>query len=133
MFDAIFELLLEIMGEIVLQVLAEIVSETLCKSVVHPFRAGHSANPCLAALGTLILGAIVGGVSVLFFPHPLTHPSRIPGLSLLLAPMTTGFLMQTYGSWQRRRGGHPTYLATFWGGAGFALAMAIVRWRLLGP
>ena len=132
MFDAIFELLLEIIGEIVLQVLAEILSETLLKSVTHPFRAAHSANPYLAALGTLILGAIVGGVSVLVFPHPLIHPSRFPGMSLLLAPVTTGFLMQTYGAWQRRRGGNPTCLATFWGGAGFAFAMAVVRWHLLG-
>ena len=131
MFDAILELIIEILGEILLQVLAEIFSAAVLKVVVQPFRAGRPTNPYVAALGILVAGAGVGWVSVLVFPHPLTHPSRFPGLSLLLAPLTTGFLMQTYGSWQRRKGGSPSCLATFWGGAGFAFALAFVRWLMI--
>jgi hypothetical protein len=35
--------------------------------------------------------------------------------------------MHVYGSWRRRRGGDPSLLATFWGGATFALAMGLAR------
>jgi hypothetical protein len=37
-----------------------------------------------------------------------------------------------FGQWRRRRGGDPTLLATFWGGALFAFAMAAARWLLIG-
>ena len=36
------------------------------------------------------------------------------------------------GKWRRRLGGRPTYLATFWGGALFAFAAALVRWLTIG-
>ena len=48
-------------------------------------------------------------------------------LSLLLAPLVTGVIMDRYGEWRYQRGGDPSFLGTFFGGALFALGLAAVR------
>ena len=44
--------------------------------------------------------------------------------ALLVAEVVLPAVMHQYGRWRRARGGNLTHLATFWGGALFALAMA---------
>src|SRR6266849_3961780 len=103
MLGFILELLLELLAEILLQLFAELLFELGFQSVAHSVRRGRTANPLLR-------------------PVPL-----FPKLSLVLAPLATGAAMHVYGSWRRRRGGDPSLLATFWGGAIFALAMGLAR------
>jgi hypothetical protein len=52
-------------------------------------------------------------------------------VSLLVSPAITGLLMEGYGRWRTSRGGHPSYVATFWGGALFAFSMALMRFMLV--
>jgi len=49
-------------------------------------------------------------------------------LGLVLAPLATGAAMHAFGARRRRHGRATSGLATFWGGAAFAFAMALARW-----
>jgi hypothetical protein len=53
-------------------------------------------------------------------------------MSLVLSPIVTGLLMEAYGRWRTSRGGYPSFVATFWGGALFAFVMALVRYLSVG-
>ena len=52
--------------------------------------------------------------------------------SVAKAEMREILIEVSAGKWRRRLGGRPTYLATFWGGALFAFAAALVRWLTIG-
>jgi hypothetical protein len=125
------EFIFEALAELIYQLVAEIVFEFGGESVKHLFRGRRSANPVFAAFGLILLGALAGFVSSWIFPRPLSRASRFPGISLILAPICTGVIMNAYGSWRRERGGDPTLLATFWGGATFAFVMAFTRWYIM--
>ena len=90
---------------------------------------GRSRRPSgvLAGLGLLFMGGISGLLSVLLFGRRLTPAGGVPGTSLVLAPLGTGFVMSWIGCRWRRRGEAPPPMFTFVGGATFAAAMALVR------
>jgi hypothetical protein len=128
MLAAILELLLQLLAEILLQLFTEVLFELGFASLAHSLRRGRSANPILAGIGLCIVGSAAGFITCWVFPKPLVRPARLlPGLSLVVAPLATGAAMHVYGSWRRGRGGDPTLLATFWGGAIFAFAMGLAR------
>ena len=125
----LLEILLGLLVEVLLQFLAQLFVELGFEAVAHSIRRGRSANPALAAIGLLIIGATGGVVSCWLLPGPLLQPlPHFPGISLVLVPLATGAAMQAFGSWRRRRGGDPSLLATFWGGGLFAFAMGLARW-----
>jgi demethoxyubiquinone hydroxylase (CLK1/Coq7/Cat5 family) len=39
--------------------------------------------------------------------------------------------MREYGTWAEDHGRQPSFLATFWGGSGFAFAFGVSRWLIL--
>ena len=124
----LLEILLQLLVEAFFQFLAEILLELGFEAIVHSIRRRRSANPPLAAVGLLIIGAAAGFLSCWVLPNPLLrHLPYFPHISLLLAPLATGAAMHAFGSWRRRQGGDPSLLATFWGGALFAFAMGLVR------
>jgi hypothetical protein len=51
--------------------------------------------------------------------------------SLLVVPILVGGSLHWFGAWRRRHGHSTTRLATFYGGASFALGSAVVRHWLL--
>jgi hypothetical protein len=69
------------------------------------------------------LGYVLFGL----FPHPLVHPSRIHGISLLVAPVTTGLMMSCIGSLLRRHDKKVVRIESFGYGFAFAFGMALVR------
>ena len=95
------------------------------------FVVSREVNPVLAALGYVLLGMATGGVSVFLFPHPLIHPSRIHGISLLVSPVLTGLVMSRIGAALRRYGKHPTQIESFGYGFAFAFGMALVRYLVV--
>src|SRR5262249_16981593 len=72
-------------------------------------------HPVVGALGYLMLGGVLGGLSVLVQPHRVLRPAH--GLSLVLGPLVSGTAMSLYGQYLRSRDYVPTNLATFLGGA----------------
>jgi len=63
MLGFILELLLELLAEILLQLFAESLFELGFQSLAHSVRRGRTANPLLAAIGLLIIGAVAGFVT----------------------------------------------------------------------
>jgi hypothetical protein len=125
----IFELLGELLFELLMALIADGLSRLLRKFFVTTYRVGQLPAMILFALAGL--GA--GFLSVWMFPHPLVHPSRFHGISLILSPLVLGGLMGFMGQGIRRRGKRPVAIESFRYGFTFALAIALVRFLLVHP
>ena len=77
--------------------------------------------------GLFVIGALLGGLSLVFWPKTLASRGPIPGVSLILAPAAVGGVMHMWGAYRSRHGHVTTTLATFAGGAALALGAAVVR------
>jgi hypothetical protein len=89
------------------------------------------SNPIVATVVFTLTGVAFGFVGVWIFPHPLVHPSRVHGISLLITPVVTGLVMDSIGRAWRRRGRTAVRIESFGYGYTFALAMAVVRFWLV--
>jgi hypothetical protein len=124
--EPIVELIAAVLVEVIFSVVGEIACELGLEALIASGREARTNAP-LAAVGALLLGGIVGGISVLIFPSPFVKAPRIPGASLVLAPLIAGFAIHLFGRLRRRQGTTPTFLGTFAGGAVFAFAVALIR------
>ena len=124
-------ILFELLFELVIQVLGEFIFTLAWESLAHALRGTRKANPLLAMLGWAIIGSICGVISAVIFPQRLLPPSRLPGLSLIVAPLISGALMKAVGDRRRETGKDTTILATFWGGTIFAFTVAAARFLLI--
>jgi hypothetical protein len=130
--DLLLELLgalLEIFGDVLLQIAFELAAEALGGAFGFRKRTGAVAS----VISPILVGAIAGFLSIWLFPHRLiaAHAS-IPGASLVLAPLATGYAMNFLGDRLRRFGRCTSSLATFRGGALCAFTMALIRFGLVG-
>ena len=125
------EILFELLFELAVQALGEFALTLGWESLAHALRGTRKANRVLAILGWAVIGSICGVISAFIFPHRLLPPSRLPGLSLIVAPLVSGALMKAVGDRRREAGKDTTILATFWGGTIFAFAMAAARFFLV--
>jgi hypothetical protein len=129
--DFLLELLLlfaDLFLEVLFEFAGEIIIDGVLRAIAEVFETSREANPVLASLGYALLGSIAGGLSLIIFPHPLVHRSRIHGISLLVSPIVTGLVMSFIGSTLRRQGRKVVQIESFWYGFAFALGMAIVRY-----
>jgi len=129
--DFLLELLLlfaDFLLEVVLEFAGEVVIDLIQRTIAEGFRTSRAPNPVRASLAYAFFGTLAGGLSLFIFPHPLVHPSRIHGISLLLSPLVTGLLMSVIGSTLRRQGKKVVQIESFWYGFVFALGMAVVRY-----
>jgi hypothetical protein len=128
MIEFIIELLLEFFGELLLQV----VMQSLAEAGLHLLRRpdDHPAPPSvwLLALGYALLGAVVGGLSLLLFSHSFMHTPLARLGNLALAPIAGGLSMALIGAWRQRRGQGLLALDRFSYGALFGLCLALVRY-----
>jgi hypothetical protein len=116
----------------VIQVAAEVLIELGLESVGDALKKRQNANPYLAVIGFATLGSVSGAIASLIFARRLVPNIDLHGLSIVIAAISNGFLMMQYGKWRQSKGGNPSYLATFWGGALFASFMALTRWLMIG-
>ena len=132
------EILAAILGEIAgifleafLELIAAAVLGLAYRALVSLFTSLAEAvkeNRLLAGVMYALLGALAGTLSLHFLPHPLIrHPTRFHGISLLVSPLITGFVLSTLGRILRRLGERATPIATFGYGFAFALGMALIR------
>jgi hypothetical protein len=129
--EFLFELLLAF-GELFLEVLFEFAGEALLdlalRAIAKFFETSRFASPVLASVGYTLLGGLTGALSLFIFPHPLVHPSRLHGISLLVSPILTGLVMSLIGSMLRRQGKKVVQIESFGYGFAFAFGMALVRY-----
>lgn len=116
--EFLLEMFLEVAGEVLLELGFTGVKEALGR---------ENRNPAIAAIGYLLLGSALGGLSLLIWPHRWMQRGTVPGLSLVLGPFLSGAAMHFWGELRRAQGHNPTNLATFLGGAVFAFGVALVR------
>ena len=123
----IFELLFEALFELFLGVAVA----GAYRALRHFFVIARRGNPIAATVVLIIVGFALGFLSVLVFPHPLVHPSKLHGISLIISPVITGSAMAAIGRGIRRRGRVPVRIESFGYGFAFAFAFALVRFLLV--
>jgi hypothetical protein len=84
-----------------------------------------------AIAGLIVGGLCIGTLTVIFVPQRVLPEQGMRGISLLISPLVTGVAMKAWGFWRWKREMNYSYLATFWGGALFALFMAAARLLLV--
>lgn len=126
------EILFAFFGELVFSLLAGSVVEIGFHSLHNSFRPARDANRLFASVGMLALGLASGLVSALLFHERLTPVTAFPGVSLVIAPVAAGLVLEVIGRLMNRNGLEHTALMTWWGGGLFALGVAAGRLVLIG-
>jgi hypothetical protein len=121
--EAVLWIIFELVGDIVFEALLEMALGGLKGAFDRENR-----DPAIATVGYAVLGAVIGGLSILCLPHPILRASPIPGVSIVLGPLAAGLAMEWWGRYRTRRGYDPTNLATWYGGAALAFTMSLVRY-----
>jgi hypothetical protein len=112
--------------------IAGVVEELVDRVIKYSF-SGRSANPWISGAIYVCLGAVIGAETSDLLPRRFfLVQSPFSGISLLLAPLGAGLVMQSFGWWRRQHARNSSWLATFWGGALFAFSIAFVRWMAVG-
>src|SRR5947199_6997267 len=122
-----FAILLEVFFEAAFEFAAESIGALILRGVAAVFDTSEFKNPLLACVGYVFLGGVAGGLSLLFFPHPLVHRSRVPGLSVVISPVLAGLGMSMVGSTLRKQNMKAMQIESFGYGFAFAFGMALVR------
>jgi hypothetical protein len=120
--EPILMFVLELFGEILLEGLFELGLEGVKQA-----RGRENRHPLVASLGYLLLGAAIGVLWVWLVPGRILRGRALQGASLVLGPLFAGVVMEAWGRSRRAAGHATTNLATWYGGAAFALGIAVVR------
>jgi hypothetical protein len=122
----------ELLFEVFFQVVVEAILALIVRSMRDVFEKPSVIGPILAAVGYLFLGIIFGIASLHLLPHPIFHPSKFHGISLVISPIFTGLAMSQVGSMLRRHGKQAVRIESFGYGFTFALGMALIRFIFAG-
>jgi hypothetical protein len=119
--------LIELFLDAFLELVAAALLDLASRAIARAFESLEISSPFIASLGYGLLGVLTGGLSLLIFPHPLVHPSRIHGISLLISPVIAGVVMSVIGSILRDRDKKVVRIESFGYGFVFAFGMSVVR------
>jgi hypothetical protein len=121
------EIALQVFFEFLMQIFGEIISEIGIRSLTEVFENRKVRNPWLASFGYLLIGAAVGGISLLVVRSTLIHSSTLRVLNLILTPLLAGLVMALIGLLRQRKGQQLVRLDRFGYGFIFAFGMALIR------
>ena len=122
-----FEVIIGILGEILLQSIGQVLFELGFYCLIDTLQTKKKRNPIVSGLGYFLWGVILGGLSLLVFSESLISKPEYRILNLVFDPITAGYAMAKVGSLRRKRGQYILRLDTFFYGALFAFAAALVR------
>ena len=125
--DFILELLFEALFEFVLGAIVAGIYHLLRRFWI----TARRGNAAIASAILVFVGAALGLLSVLMFPHPMVPPSKLHGISVLVSPAITGLAMAALGNGVRRRGRLPVRIESFGYGFAFAFGVALIRFFLV--
>ncbi len=129
--EIIFELLFGFFGELILQIFGELLIELGLHSVAN--RDRRVPSPWLAAIGYLLMGALIGALSLLVFPDYLVANKSLRVANTALSPIVAGLSMAAMGKWRAKRGEDVLRIDKFAYGYLFALGFALVRFWFASP
>lgn len=118
----LLEFLFEILGQFILELLVELLGVGITKTC-----GGRTYHSWIAIVAYAVIGALLGIISLYYFPAPFLHRPIMRWLNLLLAPLAIAAAMEAVGRWQLRRGKTRTRLAIFGYAWIFAFALAATR------
>lgn len=119
------EFLLQLLFEFLLQAFGELLMELGLHAMKEPFQ--DPPTPSIAAIGYLLIGLLVGGLSLLIFHQHFIQAPLGRWLNLLLTPVLAGLAMAQIGAWRARRGQRVLRIDRFAYGYLFALGFALIR------
>ena len=93
----------------------------------------RDTNRYLAGTACVILGAVLGGLSLGIRPRPMPSGPLPPLLVLLIIPTAVGLLTRAWGRYRRRRMNVSSQLDAFVYGFLFSLTFGLVRFLSLTP
>ena len=125
--ELLFELLFEVFGEAILQVTFELLAEVGIHVTRGKVRHAESRSAWRFVLGYPLLGAIIGGLGLLLFPHSLAHSHAARVATFVLAPLAAAGSVVLLGILRAKRGQEPATIDRFVYGYLFALGFACVR------
>ena len=128
----LFEIIFEFLGEFVLQILFELFADGTGRALKQPLSRRYAAHPLLAVFVYALLGAALGGLSLLVLPNHLVRDPNLGLANLLLGPFAAGGAMHLLGRYLQRHRRGRTKLETFACGFAFALALRAVRFFFAG-
>ncbi len=122
------------LAELLFEFLGQLLLEGLMEGILHLSKAGFGvaaerttyAGAIRAATFTM-LGAANGWLSLWLLPQALFPAAGITGISLVAAPIATGFVMWRLGQARPDWVPGPDSLLHFWTAFDFAFGMAVVR------
>lgn len=120
-------LILEPLLEAVFEFLAAALADVSLRFLKEVFEPTEMQNSYLASIGHAMFGLALGGLSLVFFPHRLAHPSKIHGASLIISPVIAGALLSWTGALLRKRDKRTMQIESFGYGFVFAFGIALVR------
>jgi hypothetical protein len=127
----------EVFFEAVFEIAAEGLASLFTRAISRLFRSVSEINtvaefnPVATTFALGMLGGLGGFLSVVAYPHPLVHPSRLHGVSVIASPLITGFVMSQLGRLLRKHGRRVVPIESFGYGFAFAFSMALVRYLML--
>ncbi len=127
MIEAIFEIVFEILIQGGAEIIAEVVTHKSRKRRRARGIEPKPMNPVAAAVLWFALGAVMGGGSLIFFPHSFIHSESLRIANLIVTPLVLGALMALLGRRRLANGEETVPLDKFSNAALFALGMAGVR------
>ncbi|MBA4062203.1 MAG: hypothetical protein C0501_00585 [Isosphaera sp.] len=121
--------------EEVLVLAVQFVAEVLLQAVVYlPFDLPLSRDEktggrtgCGWPFVYLVVGGVVGGLSLLVAPRLLIHSAPLRLANLVVAPVVAGGVSWGVAAWRRSRGATTCPRTHFWAGFWFVLAFGGVR------
>jgi hypothetical protein len=119
--------LVELLGETLTDIAFAAIVDAVSRGLRHVGGSARRGNPIAATVILIAAGVAFGFLSAIVFPHPLVHPSKYHGISLLVSPVTTGLVMAAIGRRVRRRGRVPVQIESFAYGFTFAFAFSLIR------
>lgn len=130
--EIILEFVLQAFFEFLLQIVGEVLFELGWRGVAEVFKRKPRQDPVLAFVGYALLGVIMGGLSLLFFPKHLVRDRSLHPVTLIVVPILAGFCMSALGAWRQNRGLSTIRLDSFSYGFVFAFGMALIRYLFAG-
>jgi hypothetical protein len=123
--EFIVEVIVQFLFELLVQIAGQFLFELGLHALAEPFR--KSPNPWVAALGYVLLGVILGALTLWPIPSHMVKASMLRWINLALTPVLAGGFMSLLGSWRERRGQLVLRIDRFSYGYLFALSVALVR------
>jgi hypothetical protein len=119
------------MGELILELLLQVFGELFIDLLIHvgvqvPW-VNRIGNNLLAGGILFVVGAIVGVLSLIYFPRAFVRSESMHGISLVITPVLAGLAMEVIGRIRRRQRKLVIRLENFWYAYALALGMALIR------